>query len=84
MFVIPWRVWYACLPSKMKTNELSLSEPLQKALNDLGFSEFTAIQEMTLPPLLAGKDVLAEAPTGTGKTLAYALPMLAKVDPRFP
>jgi ATP-dependent RNA helicase DeaD len=80
MFVIPWRVWYACLPSKMKTNELSLSEPLQKALNDLGFSEFTAIQEMTLPPLLAGHDVLAEAPTGTGKTLAYALPMLAECD----
>jgi ATP-dependent RNA helicase DeaD len=64
----------------MKTNELSLTEPLQKALDDLGFSEFTAIQEMTLPPLLSGHDVLAEAPTGTGKTLAYALPMLATCD----
>jgi len=50
----------------------------------LGFSEFTAIQALTLPALLAGKDVLAEAPTGTGKTLAYALPMLAKVDPASP
>ena len=68
------------LAFKMKTNELSLTEPLQKALDDLGFSEFTAIQEMTLPPLLSGHDVLAEAPTGTGKTLAYALPMLATCD----
>jgi hypothetical protein len=40
------------LAFKMKTNELSLTEPLQKALDDLGFSEFTAIQEMTLPPSL--------------------------------
>ena len=72
------------LAFKMKTNELELPKSLSQALDDLGFSEFTAIQALTLPALLAGKDVLAEAPTGTGKTLAYALPMLAKVDPASP
>jgi len=67
--------------SKMKINELQLPETLLKALQEMGYEEFTAIQEMTLPALLAGQDVLGEAPTGTGKTAAYALPMIVGCNP---
>lgn len=66
----------------MKINELSLPSELEKALADMGYEDFTAIQEQTLPPLLSGKDVLAEAPTGTGKTAAYALPLIVRSDPK--
>jgi ATP-dependent RNA helicase DeaD len=65
----------------MKITELQLPPALQKALQEMGYEEFTAIQEMTLPPLLKGADVLAEAPTGTGKTAAYSVPMLMQADP---
>jgi ATP-dependent RNA helicase DeaD len=64
----------------MKITEIALSPELEKALSDLAYEEFTAIQEKTLPPLLSGQDVLAEAPTGTGKTAAYSLPMLSRLD----
>ncbi|HEY4553249.1 MAG TPA: DEAD/DEAH box helicase, partial [Bacillaceae bacterium] len=45
-----------------------------------GFSEPTHIQRKTMPLILDGKDMVAESPTGTGKTLAYLLPVLEKLD----
>ncbi|MCI1245651.1 MAG: DEAD/DEAH box helicase [Bacilli bacterium] len=63
----------------MKITDLPLPEQLTKAVLKMGYNEFTAVQEETLPALLAGQDVLAEAPTGTGKTAAYSLPMLASI-----
>lgn len=62
-------------------DSLGLPETLLSALKTLGFESSTAIQAKTIPPLLAGKDVLGEAQTGTGKTAAFGLPALAKIDP---
>ncbi|MBU2892671.1 DEAD/DEAH box helicase [Colwellia sp. D2M02] len=59
---------------------LGLPENLLSAVLSIGFSSATAIQAQTIPPLLAGKDVLGEAQTGTGKTAAFGLPALAKID----
>ena len=59
---------------------LGLPETLLSALTEIGFSSATAIQAQTIPPLLEGRDVLGEAQTGTGKTAAFGLPALAKID----
>ena len=61
-------------------DSLCLPENLLTALSKLGFTTPTPIQMQTIPPLLAGKDVLGEAQTGTGKTAAFGLPALAKID----
>ncbi len=56
-----------------------LAPALLQALATLGYEEPTPIQRQAIPPLLAGHDVLAEAPTGTGKTAAFALPALQRI-----
>ncbi|TWX73123.1 DEAD/DEAH box helicase [Colwellia sp. C1TZA3] len=61
-------------------DSLGLPENLVSAVKALGFESSTAIQAQTIPPLLQGKDVLGEAQTGTGKTAAFGLPALAKID----
>ena len=61
--------------------KLGLGPELQGALAELGYEEPTPVQSASLPPLLAGKDVLAQAATGTGKTAAFALPILQKLEP---
>ena len=53
---------------------LELSEPTMKALEDMGFKTMTPVQAKSIPPLLAGKDVLGAARTGSGKTLAFLIP----------
>ena len=59
---------------------LGLPTDLLTAITSIGFTSATDIQAQTIPPLLAGKDVLGEAQTGTGKTAAFGLPALAKID----
>jgi len=59
--------------------DLGLDDSLLQALSELGYEEPTPVQEQAIPPLLAGRDVLAEAPTGTGKTAAFALPTLQRI-----
>ena len=59
---------------------LDLRPELLAALNDLGYEEPTPIQEATIPPLIAGRDLLGQAATGTGKTAAFALPILQLID----
>jgi ATP-dependent RNA helicase DeaD len=61
-------------------NSLGLPENLLSAVTSIGFTSATDIQAKTIPPLLEGKDVLGEAQTGTGKTAAFGLPALAKID----
>jgi superfamily II DNA/RNA helicase len=56
---------------------------LQETWEKSGFQDPTAIQEEAIPFILEGKDLLAESPTGTGKTLAYLLPLLNKIDPNL-
>ncbi len=55
---------------------LGLADPLQRALNDAGYQTPTPIQQQAIPALLAGEDLLGIAQTGTGKTAAFALPLL--------
>src|SRR5512140_3452405 len=60
---------------------LGLDPRLLDALTALGYEEPTPVQRATIPVLLAGRDVLAMAATGTGKTAAFALPLLHRIDP---
>jgi len=62
-------------------SDLGLPEPLLRALAEVGYESPSPIQAATIPPLLGGRDVLGQAQTGTGKTAAFALPILAQVDP---
>ena len=68
-------------PPDLRFADLALSEPLLRALADVGYESPSPIQAATIPPLLAGRDVLGQAQTGTGKTAAFALPILARIDP---
>jgi ATP-dependent RNA helicase DeaD len=60
--------------------QLELPDFLLQALQDVGYENPTPIQSQAIPPLLAGRDLLGHAPTGTGKTAAFALPLLANID----
>ena len=60
--------------------DLALIEPVLKALDDVGYESPSPIQAQTIPYLLQGKDVLGQAQTGTGKTAAFALPILSRID----
>ncbi|ONN44344.1 degradosome RNA helicase CshA [Enterococcus mundtii] len=64
----------------MKFKELELSPELLKSVERAGFEEATPIQSETIPLALEGKDVIGQAQTGTGKTAAFGLPMLEKID----
>src|SRR4051812_24773099 len=59
---------------------LGLDARLVKTLSELGYEEPTPIQREAIPPLLSGRDVLGQAATGTGKTAAFALPMLQRLS----
>ena len=59
---------------------LNLAEPLLKALEAVGYETPTPIQAQTIPLILEGRDVLGQAQTGTGKTAAFALPVLSNID----
>src|SRR6478609_5952652 len=58
---------------------LGLDTRLVEALSALGYEEPTPIQREAIPPLLAGRDLLGTAATGTGKTAAFALPLLQRI-----
>ncbi len=60
--------------------DFNLSKPLLKALADAGYETPTPIQSLIIPHVLAGRDVMGQAQTGTGKTAAFALPLLARID----
>ena len=62
--------------------DLALIEPLLKALDDVGYETPSPIQAKVIPHMLQGKDVLGQAQTGTGKTAAFALPILSRIDLR--
>src|ERR1044072_5719942 len=62
-----------------KFSELSVSAPLRSNLSRHGFTEPTPVQALAIEPALAGRDIVATAQTGTGKTLAFVLPILEKL-----
>ena len=67
-------------PTTVSFSELGLADAVLKALKDVGYETPSAIQAATIPPLLAGRDVVGLAQTGTGKTAAFALPILSRLD----
>jgi len=68
------------LPSATTFRDLALSEPVLRALTDVGYESPSPIQAATIPVLLSGADMLGQAQTGTGKTAAFALPALTRID----
>ena len=67
-------------PTPSTFRDLALGEALQRVLSDVGYESPSPIQAATIPHLLANRDVLGQAQTGTGKTAAFALPILARLD----
>ena len=68
--------------SELPFSELELPAAQLANLESLGYMKMTAIQAAALPRALAGKDLIAQAKTGSGKTATFALPLLAKLNPR--
>ena len=69
--------------SSLRFADLGLAEPVMAAVREVGYETPSPIQAATIPALLAGRDVLGQAQTGTGKTAAFALPILANIDPKL-
>ncbi|NND59959.1 MAG: DEAD/DEAH box helicase [Gammaproteobacteria bacterium] len=67
-------------PVNTRFSDLKLSEELRTTLDALGYERPTPIQSQAIPFLLEGRDLLGHAPTGTGKTAAFALPLLSRLD----
>ena len=65
----------------IKYSDLSLSPAIMHALEDKGYVQATPVQGGSIPSLMEWKDVLAKAPTGTGKTFAFGIPMVEHIDP---
>lgn len=63
---------------------LGLSKQAAEAAGKMGFAKPTAIQEQAIPKILAGTNLVGQAPTGTGKTMAYLLPLVEQVNPELP
>ena len=61
-------------------DDLGLSAPLLKALQEKGYSQPSPIQQQAIPAVLSGRDLMAAAQTGTGKTAGFTLPMLEKLS----
>src|SRR5215471_717257 len=62
-------------------SELGLSEEVLKAIDKLGFEQAAPIQAAAIPLLLAGRDIVGQSQTGSGKTAAFGIPAVEKVDP---
>lgn len=68
---------------ELSFNTLGLAENTMRHLEEIGFTSPTAIQAQAIPHLLAGRDMVGQAQTGTGKTAAFSLPMLERIDPNL-
>lgn len=65
----------------MEYIEANIDERILRAITEMGFSEMTPIQEQAIPVFLTGQDIIGQAQTGTGKTAAFGIPTLQKIDP---
>lgn len=68
----------------MQTNlfaQMNLSEGIKRAVEEMGFEEATKIQSLSIPLILKGKDIIGHSQTGTGKTAAFSIPAIEKIDP---
>ncbi|HBG49117.1 MAG TPA: RNA helicase [Cyanobacteria bacterium UBA9971] len=66
--------------SKLRFEELNLSQEVLNAVKDMGFEEASPIQAEAIPLIMDGKDIIGQAQTGTGKTAAFAIPIIEKID----
>ncbi len=66
----------------MKYKESDLNPELLRAIEEMGFEEMTPIQKEAIPVLLEGKDVIGQAQTGTGKTAAFGIPLVLRMNPK--
>lgn len=66
---------------KIKFNKLNVSNEILRAVEDMGFEETTPIQTKAIPLILEGRDIAGQAQTGTGKTAAFGIPLLERIDP---
>ena len=66
----------------LRFEELGICPEIQKAVKYMGFEEASPIQAKAIPVILEGKDIIGQAQTGTGKTAAFGIPLLQKVDPK--
>ena len=64
----------------MNYSELNVPEQIHKAVERMGFTEMTEVQEKAIPPMMEGKDIIAKAPTGTDKTCAFGIPLILGLD----
>ncbi|MDQ6657070.1 MAG: DEAD/DEAH box helicase, partial [Actinomycetota bacterium] len=71
----------AAVDTGISFQDLNLPDALRRAITGLGFVIPSPIQARAIPALLAGRDITGVAQTGTGKTAAFGLPLLAEVDP---
>ncbi len=67
---------------ELKFEELGLCPEILKAVKHMGFEEASPIQSKAIPVLMSGRDVIGQAQTGTGKTAAFGIPLLEKIDPK--
>lgn len=68
---------------KMRYRDAEIDSNILRAVEEMGFETMTPIQEQAIPVLLEGKDVIGQAQTGTGKTAAFAIPMIQRIDPNI-
>lgn len=68
--------------NNIQFSDLGISAPILKAIEEMGFETSTKIQAAAIPAIMKGKDVAGQAQTGTGKTAAFAIPVLEKIDPQ--
>ena len=66
----------------VKFEELQLDDRIIRAITEMGFEEASPIQAQAIPVVLEGRDMIGQAQTGTGKTAAFGIPMLEKIDPK--
>ena len=67
--------------TRMRYEDAQIDERILRAVRELGFEEMTPIQEQAIPLFMTGKDMIGQAQTGRGKSAAFGIPMLQKVDP---
>ncbi len=71
------------LEAKLRFDESGIHPDILRAVHEMGFEVMTPIQEQSVPVLLEGKDIIGQAQTGTGKTAAFAIPMIQKINPEI-
>ena len=69
------------MPEGWRFGEIELTEPIVRAVWDAGYRNPTPIQAQCVPILLGGGDIVGQAQTGTGKTAAFGLPIVERIDP---